>query len=151
MGTAPRSRMTIATQSRSSPRWLRAIFTIRSSGLRPSCLRAAPSWSTILIEASAVAGGDTDERKVREMCYTWVRKHPDHAFLLPEDLRKAFEAHVADGCQDIKFVYRRGTGWHVRGYTKSDPKNEHKQVGAESPFGGWVNPLDWSIKGLLPR
>ena len=92
------------------------------------------------------------------MCYTWVRKHPDHAFLLPEDLRKAFEAHVADGCQDIKFVYRRGTGWHVRGYTKSDPKNEHKQVGAESPFGGWVvygpglvKPLDWSIKGLLPR
>jgi hypothetical protein len=112
-----------------------------------------------VLEARDAIGAPTSdgkERSIREMCYSYIRKHPDLSFLLPEDLRKAFSQHVADGCQDIKFVYRKGAGWHVRGYT---PKEETKKEGSDdTPFGGWiaygprmVKPLDWSIKGLLPR
>jgi hypothetical protein len=111
-----------------------------------------------VLDATDATGDPThanDEKAVREMCYSWIRKNPDRSYQLPEDLHKAFSEHVASGCQEIKFVYRKGAGWHVRGYAKSEP--EEKEGGA-APFGGLVaygphlvKPLDWSIKGLLPR
>jgi hypothetical protein len=65
------------------------------------------------------AGWNWAEEKVRleGQCFDFIaNKHPELSAALPDEFRDAFEAALRSGRRP-RFVYRRGTGWHMRALT----------------------------------
>jgi AAA domain len=97
-----------------------------------------------------------EERKVLKLCFDFISKNPNLAYLLPEDLQAEFNTKIAAGCARISIrwmPYQRA--WGVVG--NGGVETERTEGGLPPLLGGFVPydgsdiaPAQWIIKGLLP-
>jgi hypothetical protein len=100
-----------------------------------------------------------EEHDIRRMCCDFVTKAPELSAVLPESLRAAFEAVLAQG-KTAKIVYAKHIGWHVRGFSSRESGKNSPPPGTTTATeaGGWsyydstkaASP-HWLVKNLLPE
>jgi hypothetical protein len=98
---------------------------------------------------------DEEERKVLKLCFDWISKNPNLAYLLPDDLRADFNTKIAAGCARISIRWLPfKKAWQVVGNgaeTECPSRGLPPLLGGFVPYDGSdIAPAEWIIKGLLP-
>jgi hypothetical protein len=98
---------------------------------------------------------DEEERKVLKLCFDWITKNPNLAYLLPEDLRADFNTKIAAGCTRVPIRWLPfKKAWDVVGSGGVETECTDglpPLLGGFVPYNGDdIAPAEWIIKGLLP-
>jgi hypothetical protein len=111
--------------------------------------RASESWWDMLDE----------EDKLFGQCFDWIRKRPELAYLLPDELQQTFHEAVARGCTNIRIAKSRVTGkWEVRATGGAEDTRTEDGTVLPPLLGGFtfydgcdIRPAAWTIKNILPE